>query len=83
MNVAFNLAQRKLILLRFDYNNKGNEVDMMFVVNSLGSLTAVMTSLKPLASVPQLSVTYLSVTKLLRVNSAPTCCFVLRQDRSA
>jgi len=28
----------------------------------LGSLTAVMTNLKPLVSVPQLSVTYLRVT---------------------
>ena len=44
--------------------------------NLLGSLTDVITNLKPFASVPQLSVTYLSVTKLVRVNIELTVCFV-------
>uniref|UniRef100_A0A8D8WAK1 Uncharacterized protein n=1 Tax=Cacopsylla melanoneura TaxID=428564 RepID=A0A8D8WAK1_9HEMI len=49
----------------------------------LGSLKAVMTSLNPLASVPQLSVTYFNVTKLVRVKIAPTSCFVFLQVMSA
>lgn len=47
---------------------------------SLGSLMAVITSLNPLLSVPQLSVTYFNVTKLVCVNSAPTNCFVFLHD---
>lgn len=45
---------------------------------SLGSLTAVMTNLNPFVSVPHPSVTYFKVTKLVRVNMAPTDCFVFR-----
>ena len=48
----------------------------------LGSLTAVITNLKPFVSVPHPSVTYFSVTKFVRVKSAPTDCFVFLQDIS-
>lgn len=51
--------------------------------NSLGSLTAVMTILKPFESVPQPSVTYFRVMKFVRVYKAPTDCFVFRHVKSA
>lgn len=47
-----------------------------------GSLTAVITSLKPFKSVPQLSVTYFNVIKLVLVKIAPTDCLVFRHDKS-
>lgn len=43
---------------------------------------AVNTNLNPLASVPQPSVTYFTVKKLLWVIMLPTVCLVLRQDMS-
>lgn len=61
---------------------------MMFIlltacnVYLLGSFTAVITNLNPLASVPHASVTYFNVTKLVRVNIAPTDCFVFRHVKS-
>lgn len=45
-------------------------------------LMAVKINLKPLESVPQPSVMYLSVKKLLWVIMFPTDCFVFRQDMS-
>lgn len=47
---------------------------------SLGSLMAVITSLNPLLSVPQLSVTYFNVTKFVCVINAPINCFVSLHD---
>ena len=47
------------------------------------SLNAVTTRWNPLVSVPQPSVTYLSVTKLVRVVIVPTLWRVCRHDRSA
>lgn len=48
-----------------------------------GSLKAVIINLNPLTRVPQESVTYLSVTKFVRVNITPTDCFVLLHVMSA
>jgi len=48
-----------------------------------GSLKAVIINLKPLTRVPHESVTYLSVTKFVRVNITPTDCFVLLHVMSA
>lgn len=48
------------------------------MIYSLGSLTAVITNLNPFVSVPHPSVTYFNVTKFVRVNMAPTDCFVFR-----
>lgn len=48
-----------------------------------GSLKAVIINLNPLTRVPHESVTYLSVTKLVRVNITPTDCFVLLHVMSA
>lgn len=56
---------------------------MKICLYSLGSLTAVITNLKPFASVPHPSVTYFNVTKFVRVKIAPTDCFVFRHVRSA
>lgn len=48
-----------------------------------GSLKAVIINLNPLTRVPHESVTYLSVTKFVRVNITPTDCFVLLHVMSA
>lgn len=53
-----------------------------FLVHLLGSLIAVIISLNPFESVPQLSVLYLNVIWFVLVKRMPTLCFVFRQDMS-